>query len=112
MDERRKIERFELQADTRIEVVTGDGGTNTFATTTKDISCDGAYVTTSRPLPEGAAVKLEMLLSLDMLQRIVGQKGNAKVKVKGKVIRSENGGMAIQFDKKYKIQACSNSDIY
>jgi hypothetical protein len=44
---------------------------------------------------------------LDLLHQIVGKGAKAKVKVRGKVVRAEEGGMAIQFDRKFKIVAAS-----
>jgi hypothetical protein len=107
MEERRRLERFDLQAPTRIEVELDGGKKSILSLATKDISSDGAFIATDRPLPEGQTVKLELLLSLDILQKFVGEKGRAKIRVKGKVIRSVFNGMAILFDSKYKILTSS-----
>lgn len=103
MKERRRLERFDLHAPARIEVLGETGAKDVLSLTTKDISSAGAYVSTDTPLPEGAPVKLELLLSVEMITRILGANEKAKVRVKGKVIRVEDDGMAIQFDSKYKI---------
>ncbi len=107
MEERRRLERFDLQASAKL-LVEGDGGRpDTLSYITKDISSSGAYIETNQPLELGVPVKLELLLSLDTLQRILGEGGKARVKVKGTVIRSDDRGMAIHFDSRFKIQAVS-----
>ena len=104
-ENRRRLQRFDLQAPTRIEVQQGDGQRGVLSFMTRDISSMGAFIETAEPLPEGAPVRLELMLPLDVLKRIVGKDARAKVKVRGKVIRAEEGGMAIQFDRRFKIIA-------
>jgi hypothetical protein len=103
-DNRRHMERFDLQAPMKIEVRKRAGRREVLTCVTRDISSMGAFVETDRPLPEGVPLRLELLLTLDMLERIVGNAG-ARVKVRGKVLRTEEGGMAIQFERGFKIVA-------
>ena len=105
MDERRKLERFELCAPARITVEYDRGRKEEFDLTTKNLSSDGAFLFTSKPLPEGALVKMEFLIALDKLRRLTSEKGKARVRVKGKVIRVDENGAAIRFESKYKISA-------
>ena len=107
-EERRRLERFDLEAPTKIEVQIGAGRRDVLSLMTRDISSRGAYVNTRQPLEEGVSVKLELLLSVEMLQRFVGARGKARVRVKGKVVRVDENGMAIQFDRKYVISASGN----
>jgi hypothetical protein len=104
-EDRRRLQRFDLQASTQIEVQQEDGQRGVLSFTTRDISSMGAFIETARPLPNGAPVRLELVLPLEMLMRVVGKDGRARIKVRGKVIRVEEGGMAIQFDRKFKIVA-------
>jgi hypothetical protein len=106
-EDRRRLQRFDLQASTQIEVQQEDGHRGVLSFTTRDISSMGAFIETARPLPEGAPVRLELMLPLDVLMRIVGKDARARIKVRGKVIRVEEGGMAIRFDRKFKIVAAS-----
>lgn len=110
-EERRRLERFDLQAPTKIEVQLDTGHKDVLSLMTRDISSMGAYVQTGRPLPEGVPVKLELLLSLELLRKFLGQKGRARIRVRGRVIRSDQEGMAIQFDTKYKILAASGTSL-
>jgi hypothetical protein len=103
MDERRKLERFDLRAPARIVVEDEGGRMDEFNLTTKDVSSDGAYLYTSQPLPEGATVRMEFLIALDTLRKLTSEKGKARVRVKGKVIRVDENGAAIRFESKYKI---------
>ena len=110
MDERRKLERFELNAPARILMDLGEGKKEELDLTTKDVSSGGAFIYSDQPLPEGVTVKIEFLISLAMLQKLAGEKGKAKVKVKGKIIRVDENGAAIRFDNKYKITSLDGSD--
>jgi hypothetical protein len=110
-EERRRLERFELQTPTRIEVQIEAGHKDFFSLITRDISSRGAYVNTAQPLPEGLLVKLELLLSPEMLRKMVGEMGKAKIRVRGRVIRSDSEGMAIEFESRYKILAFSGASF-
>ncbi len=110
MDERRKLERFELNTQARVLVDLGEGRKETFNSTTKDVSSGGAFIYSDQPLPQGATVKIELLISLDMLRELAGEKGQAKVKVKGKIIRVDENGAAIRFENKYEITSLDGSD--
>jgi c-di-GMP-binding flagellar brake protein YcgR len=103
MSERRKLERFDLSAPARIIVESEKGEKEEFDLTTKDVSSSGAFLYSPQPLAEGTYVKMEFLISLDMLRKFVGDKDRAKIKVKGKVIRVDTNGIAIRFENKYKI---------
>jgi hypothetical protein len=110
MEERRRLERFQLHAPARIFVELGEGKKEELDLTTKDVSSGGAFIYSDQPLPEGATVKIELFISLAMLQKLAGEKGSAKVKVRGKVIRVAEDGAAIQFDSKYKITSLDNGE--
>ena len=64
---------------------------------TKDISGGGAYFRTLKPLGTGTIVKMELLLP------IVNRAGKktrdmSRTAVRGRVVRTESGGMAVEFD--------------
>ncbi len=110
MDERRRLERFELNAPARILVDFGEGKKEELDLTTKDVSSGGAFIYSDQPLPEGATVKIDFFISLAMIQKLAGEKGKAKIRVKGKIIRVNENGAAIRFDNKYKITSLDGSD--
>jgi hypothetical protein len=105
MEERRKLQRFNLQAQTRIEVELEQGKREVLSMVTKDISSSGTFIVTPHPLPRGVPVQLELLLSPHALKKTMGETGTVKVNVNGKVIRSDDMGMAIEFDGEYTMSA-------
>jgi hypothetical protein len=110
MAERRRLERFDLTEPARIIVESGIGETENISLTTKDVSSGGAYLYCSQPLLKGARVKMELLISLDGLQEHVGEKGKARIKLNGTIIRVEAEGVAIRFENKYKITALDSGN--
>lgn len=78
--------------------------------TTKDISSAGAYLYCPQPPVEGARVKLELLLSLGKLSKLAGERGTARIKVRGMVVRVDVDGIAIRFESNYKITALDKGD--
>ena len=109
MEERRRLERFEINSPARVLVHAGSDKEAEYNLTTRDVSSAGAFLFSSQPLPQGTSVRMEFVISLDTLQRLAGDKGRAKVKVKGEVIRSDANGIAIRFDNRYKITALENT---
>ena len=111
MQERRKLERFEIDAPARVVVETGSNQKVEYDLATRDVSSAGAFLFSPEPLPNGTSVKMEFLISLDALQKLTGDKGMAKVRVEGQVIRSDSSGIAIRFDSKYKITALGSNNL-
>jgi len=96
MKKRRSLERFDLKVPVTIEVM-GGGETKTLELETSNISADGAYFATRRPLVRGE--KVRMRLVLPVVRREKKKSGRqAHVEVKGVVCRSESRGMAISFE--------------
>jgi hypothetical protein len=110
MEERRRLERFELNAPAKVIVQTEGGPKEALDLTTKDVSSGGAFLFSSQPFTEGSNVKMELVISLDMLRKLAGEKKAAKIKVKGRVIRVDAEGIAIRFDSSYKITALENGN--
>jgi hypothetical protein len=110
MEERRRLERFKLNAPARV-IVNKDGGAKAeLDLTMKDVSSGGAFLFSAQPLAEGASVRMEFLISLGMLRKLAGEKKAAKIKVKGRVIRVDAEGIAVRFDNTYKITALENGN--
>ena len=103
-DDKRKAERFQLDLQVSLTVSSEQAEQlGIIEAHTKDISSEGAYVEVNRPLEAGTPVRLELLLPVERLMALVGESQKVKVKVNGKVIRSNTTGMAVQFDRSYKI---------
>lgn len=107
MKERRKLERFDLRLPATIEVAAqGESEKTLLYVMTKDVCAGGAFFDTLNALPKDTQVKVGMALNL---ARLGGSKSRrARIKVSGRVLRSEPTGMAIGFDKSYKIIPVNN----
>ena len=100
LEEKRKDERFDLCLNAKILVLSGTeaGRSPVISLFTKDICLGGAFFTTSKPLPVGTEVSVEMVLPLHMLKTLKEEKALLQVE-KGIVLRHEPNGMAIAFQK-------------
>ena len=105
MKERRALDRFSLRLPAKIQVVPRDPRTETHAVNleTDNICSGGAYFHTLSPLEVGTRVKIDFTLKFRR-QHPPKNRGSL-IKVKGSVLRSEPTGMAIGFDRSYKILA-------
>ena len=112
MEERRKLERFELHSPTRVLLESGAKRKDEYELTTRDVSSGGAFLYASQPLPEGAKVRMEFMISVDALRKIAGEKGRASVRVRGTVIRSTQDGIAVRFESSYKITALDDGNSH
>ena len=106
--ERRKLERFQLHVPVKIELADVSGHHETLQLETKDISADGAFFVSSKPISEGANIKLGMILSVEKLKDLIGVHNKVELKLQGQVIRSDPDGIAVLFDRKYQIKALNN----
>ena len=104
MRDRRNIERYSLSLPAKIKVSgkTPDG--DIIISRTKDISSSGAYIVTDAALPEGTSIEVEFDLSIAKLVEMMGKTGYVRVKVEGKVARTDVNGVAVKFSKDYEIQ--------
>ena len=100
MNERRKLERFDLRVPAKVKVVGQDQGEEPVHLMTKNICAGGAFFHTRDPLPRGAKVVIDLMLDRGLRD---GECIQAHIKVSGAVLRSDAAGMAICFDKSYKI---------
>jgi hypothetical protein len=100
---KRRYERFHHSFPAEIRVVRSNQGSagEVLHLLTKDICAGGAYFYTSHPLVEGTEVKLDIVLEVVRFKELTGH--FPAIKVNGTVLRAEVSGMAIGFDKDYKI---------
>lgn len=100
MPESRKIERFDLALPARIDVL--PLGSRSIDLMTANICDGGAFFPTRNPLEEGVEVVVDLTLNLENVEGI-----SAKVKIAGRVLRSQPDGMAIRFEGRYRMRAAS-----
>jgi hypothetical protein len=106
-EEKRGLERFELEIPTRIKVTSSQQGEESLDLLTSDISSGGAFFHTTQPLEEGTDVNLDLILPIKRLMKeiedVVGDFQHTYIKISGKVLRTESRGMAIVFNEDYEI---------
>jgi len=98
---RRKMERFDLKLPTQLFWTGKDKEQESLELVTHNICAGGAYLMTESPLPKGAEVKMNLTLQLERLPELRSRL--SIIDVSGHVIRTDHHGMAICFDRKYKI---------
>ncbi len=97
---KRAMERFDLEIATHIEAGAEDEG-QSIDVVTKDVCSGGAFFQTGTPLPRGTEVKVDLVMPISELKKI--EADSVSVTVSGEVIRSDGEGMAVCFDRKYRI---------
>jgi hypothetical protein len=103
MKDKRRLERFDLKIPATIELLVSDREEGIVDLLTSNMSAGGAYFHTTKPLPEGTQVKIDLVLPLDRLKRLEDGCKQAYIKVTGRVLRSGSKGMAICFDEDYQL---------
>jgi hypothetical protein len=103
MKERRKIQRIEMRAPARMEVVAKGGKKISLQAETKDISSHGAFFITEDLLEENAKLDIEIILSMEKLQKILAEYQQIRIRIQGTVIRNDPDGIAVSFGRKYQI---------
>ena len=103
MDEKRKLERFELKVRAKVEGLRPGQHTAPLNLVTNDICAGGAFFHTGNSLPEGTRVQIDLVLPLGRLRRLIKEYDEARIRVTGTVVRREPAGMAVSFNRDYKI---------
>jgi hypothetical protein len=103
MKERRKIERLDMRTPARIEVVAKGGTKISLQAETKDISSRGAFFITENPIEKDAKLDIELILSMEKLQKLLEGNQQIRIRIQGTVIRNDPDGIAVSFGRKYQI---------
>jgi len=99
--EKRKMERFDLELPAKLSGTGKEKEHESIELMTSNICAGGSFLITDKPLPKGTDVKMDLILPFDRLHEFGGRR--SRINVSGFVIRTDQQGMAICFDKKYKI---------
>lgn len=102
--EKREMERFTLELPAWISIMDENENQRAFEVMISNICAGGAFFKTDNPLSVGTDVKMDLILPLDKFNKIGGKK--SRVDISGSVIRTDEQGMAVCFDKKYSIMPC------
>jgi hypothetical protein len=100
MQERREQERFALELASKI-ALGPPAMSKVFEGVTRDVSSRGAFFHLTEPIAEGAHVSLRLTLATKRLEEMTGKHG--LIEVGGKVLRSNQTGIAIRLDEDYHI---------
>jgi hypothetical protein len=91
--ERRVLSRFDLRLRSMLKKLQDGEILELF---TRDVSSKGAFFLTGNPLPVDTNLSMTLFLP-------VGESARSKISVAGKVVRTENDGMAVRFDPSYTL---------
>jgi hypothetical protein len=97
--EKRRMQRFPLALPTQIQLE--QGNRPTLSLVSRDVCTGGGFYLTDSPLPIGTRVKIKMFVKLGEPDR--SDVGSSQISVSGTVIRRDRDGMAVCFDKRYRI---------
>ncbi|MDI6797867.1 MAG: hypothetical protein QMD09_13030 [Desulfatibacillaceae bacterium] len=100
-DERRSMERFCMVIPAMITRLGAGKNNRPLVLSSRDICSGGGYFPCEKPFPVDTRVEVGMLIPGPGFAKN-GRKG-AHVKVSGVVVRQELGGMAIRFDRRYRM---------
>ena len=99
--ERRKMERFSLELPTCLLVTNESKKPESIELVSSNVCAGGAFYKTEKPLPLGTELRIDFIIPLDKFKNLEGKR--SRIEVLGSVIRTDQQGMAICFDEKYKI---------
>ena len=99
--ERREIERFKLKLPAKVEVLK-PGERQVFNLVTSSISAKAAYFRMLHPISGNRHVQVRIMFASDFVKKMTGFQ--MKLRVEGRVVRSEPTGMAIQFNEHQKVE--------
>lgn len=101
MQEKRKVERFDLQIETMLHVHGAAEDVRHMRVRSRDVSSAGVFLLTETPLPLGTTVDLILSINNELAGR--QEPNTLNLKNSGRVIRTSRQGMAIQFMKKTQL---------
>jgi hypothetical protein len=107
MNEQRAMNRFDLRLPVLINHCEQEMEQPPMALSTKNICAGGAYLLTDKPLPLESKVIMNVILPFNSQPE-----GNrSSVKIGGSVIRVDDIGMAIAFEKTYSMWPISANQL-
>ena len=111
MKEQRQLERFDLEIPAKIGTMDSSQKEEIFNLQTSNVCSGGAFFYTTRALPEGTPVEIDLILPLEKLRELKEEHKQIFIKVTGRVLRTESTGMAVCFDEDYRIRPCGPGEL-
>lgn len=103
MDDRRKFERFDVSVPARLEMIGPEGTGEKIVLETRNLSAGGILIKHKYPLPVGSLVRMEIFLPAPGLETPSTVREATVITVSGRIIRSNEEGMAVCFNDDYDI---------
>ncbi len=100
-DNKRRYERFPLELEAKLVIQDKKGKKTLSSLHTKNVSAGGVLIKTGESLPKGLNLDMTLVLPLDKLDKADTDELN--INISGKVIRLEQQGIIIEFDKSFSI---------
>lgn len=102
MKNKRKYERFDLEVPAKMGILgAGNNNEHEVSLSTVNVCAGGAFFAAEVSIPEGTRVKMDFTLSIEKLKEMLDS--YCRIKVEGEVIRMDDRGIAVRFDKDYEI---------
>ena len=101
--DRREFQRYTFAVPALIEILSARRQKK-LSLETANISAGGAFLRTNRPFPEGTRTKMVFFFPFDELRNSSDTTQLVVMNVTGRVQRSDNTGVAIQFNRDYKLK--------
>lgn len=101
MQERRKKRRFSLRLPCLITLAGSNREQEAYQMETQNISSSGIYIRTVAPLPVGEYVDVDVMVTLPEASPQTTE--GSCVSLSGEVLRTESDGMAVAFNRPYRI---------
>lgn len=100
---KRSMERFDLDIPVCLTLGEPDSvpDSSKMSYRIKNICSGGAYFFTDNPLRIGTKVEID--LQLDLKKYNIKKLAHSEVQVSGSIIRTDSNGMAVKFDKNFKM---------
>lgn len=99
--ERRQTERFDLKLPALVSMMDENQKLVNCEVVTRDISSEGAFFLNCKPITVGSDVKVNLMLLLEDRYKL--KKEKIHIDIQGRVVRTDEHGIAVCFDRKYKI---------
>lgn len=96
----RALERFDLELPGLVEIIDSPQNKVCCYPMTRDLSGDGGYFHTKNPLAENTRIKIGLIFEINKPKSETG-KAHFFLEFTGQVIRAEENGMAVRFDRNY-----------
>ena len=103
MGEKRRFDRYNINIPVKVEIREQDGMSETIYLEAINLAAEGVLIRHGMTLPEGSAIKFEVILNFEDLKTSENPEGTLIMSVNGHVIRNGLEGIAIRFNEDYEM---------